>query len=364
MEAAVPEWVARHAARRQHGVPTVSLLEGTPEVAWNVWRDAFPRSARADAASDLLGAWLAACQAKAPLGALLTRSLDARLGPTSSSQGSLHDRLMALEARLKGHISATAEAVLRAAWASPAPLDTAELAAAVAPASVFTGLTGLLELAPALGEQAIFFTGRLGPAAAEALARLAEAAPDLPIGAALDAQEALRIEVEVPRVWAALREGWVRATLAPAAASSAQAWLLRRGARSDAFAALERAARALERAEPLVRSEAERLLFLALELCPETRGVFRLNATLPARFGTRNVEVDLWAEGLALALEVDGYFHFRSDEDFRRDRRKDLLLQELGQRVVRVLATDVVTRLEETVGLICGAVARRKEGRA
>ena len=75
---------------------------------------------------------------------------------------------------------------------------------------------------------------------------------------------------------------------------------------------------------------------------------------------TRWIEVDLVARSLKLAVEVDGYHHFQDPEAYRRDRRKDLELQKHGYLVVRVLADDVVERLEEVMDTILAAVAFRR----
>ncbi len=109
------------------------------------------------------------------------------------------------------------------------------------------------------------------------------------------------------------------------------------------------------------RSAAERFLFERLESLPATTGLFALNekAETPSRTG-RPLEIDLLAQSLRLAVEIDGYFHFRNADDYRRDRRKDFELQRLGYLVVRVLAEDVVVRLEETLETILSAVALRR----
>src|SRR5262249_39375224 len=96
-------------------------------------------------------------------------------------------------------------------------------------------------------------------------------------------------------------------------------------------------------------------------------GLFQLNTTLDFRFGpNRDIEVDLVAPSVNLAIEVDGYHHFQDPEAYRRDRRKDLELQKQGYLVVRVLADDVVERLEEMLDTIVAAVAfcrQRQEAR-
>jgi hypothetical protein len=109
------------------------------------------------------------------------------------------------------------------------------------------------------------------------------------------------------------------------------------------------------------RSAAERFLFDRLEAMIETAGLFELNATLDFHFGgNRLIEVDLVARSLKLAVEIDGYHHFTDPERFRRDRRKDLELQKQGYLVVRVLADDVVDRLEDVMDTILQAVAFRR----
>ncbi len=91
---------------------------------------------------------------------------------------------------------------------------------------------------------------------------------------------------------------------------------------------------------------------------PETAGLFELNATLDFPFGAgRPIEVDLLARSLKLVIEIDGYYHFQDPEAYRRDRRKDLELQKRGYLVLRILADDVVERLEELLETVLSAVA-------
>ncbi len=109
------------------------------------------------------------------------------------------------------------------------------------------------------------------------------------------------------------------------------------------------------------RSHAERLLYELLECNSETRGLFALNVKLDIQFGTRPAEVDLLSNKLSVALEVDGYYHFRDAECYRRDRRKDVLLQDYGLRVVRVLADDIVERTDEVLTFVKRALPRGPE---
>jgi hypothetical protein len=99
-------------------------------------------------------------------------------------------------------------------------------------------------------------------------------------------------------------------------------------------------------ADDRARSSAERFLFELLESIPDTAGRFELNGTLDFRFGPRPAEVDLLARADRVAVEVDGYFHFRGPADYRRDRDKDYELQRRGYLVLRFLADDVVRRVE------------------
>jgi len=128
----------------------------------------------------------------------------------------------------------------------------------------------------------------------------------------------------------------------------------------DLFVAAARALEA-EEFEP-ARSAAERFLYERLESLAATSGLFRINAELDIEFGPgRPMEVDLWAESLGLAVEIDGYYHFHDRDAYRRDRRKDLALQKRGHLVVRFLAEDVVERLEEVLKIILEAAAARSD---
>lgn len=108
------------------------------------------------------------------------------------------------------------------------------------------------------------------------------------------------------------------------------------------------------------RSAAERFLFELLGDLPDTAGLFELNVRLDFCFGPMRAEVDLLAAGLRLAVEIDGFHHFREPEAYRRDRRKDALLQRQGFLVLRFLAADVVERLEEILEEIRRTVAFRR----
>lgn len=111
------------------------------------------------------------------------------------------------------------------------------------------------------------------------------------------------------------------------------------------------------------RSAAETALFEALEATPATAGRFELNGYLSVRFGSNAAEVDLLSRGDRIAVEIDGYHHFTDADAYRRDRKKDLLLQTQGLFVIRVLATDIMQDPRPTVNMVCQAIAARLQGR-
>lgn len=108
------------------------------------------------------------------------------------------------------------------------------------------------------------------------------------------------------------------------------------------------------------RSIAEATLFEALEATPATAGRFELNGRLSVRFGPDAAEVDLLSRADAIAIEIDGYHHFTDPDCYRRDRRKDLLLQTQGLLVIRLLADDVVRDPRDAVNMVCQALACRR----
>ena len=61
-----------------------------------------------------------------------------------------------------------------------------------------------------------------------------------------------------------------------------------------------------------------------------------------------------------IAIEIDGYHHFADAERYRRDRRKDLLLQSHGLLVIRLLAEDVMRDPIACVNMVCQALAARR----
>jgi very-short-patch-repair endonuclease len=110
------------------------------------------------------------------------------------------------------------------------------------------------------------------------------------------------------------------------------------------------------------RSATEAFLFRRLETLTDTRGRFRLNAELLIPFdGQGRMEVDLLCEDIRVAIELDGPQHLESAEAYRRDRRKDLLLQQNGYFILRFLAEDVGKHLDTVLDSIRGALSHRRE---
>jgi len=112
------------------------------------------------------------------------------------------------------------------------------------------------------------------------------------------------------------------------------------------------------------RSATEAFLYLRLQTLAETAGRFRLNAELPIPFdGAGQMEVDLLCADAGLAIELDGSQHLDGEEAYRRDRRKDQLLQEHGYFVLRFLAVDVGQRLDMVLDTVLRTLAHRHRQR-
>jgi very-short-patch-repair endonuclease len=72
------------------------------------------------------------------------------------------------------------------------------------------------------------------------------------------------------------------------------------------------------------------------------------------------MEVDLVCQESRLAVELDGAQHFADASAYRRDRRKDALLQEHGYLVLRFLTEDVCERLNDVLDGILRALSHLK----
>ncbi len=375
----------RHERRREQGAPCVSVLVGFPGLAVRAlrqWADERDRSllqAGGLGLDALAGAWVTALSGRREL----VRDAVSWLARTSDRSA---DELADWVARASPF---DLERFLDEATLPGDPADVCRWIlkpttsrGQVAPERVLTSLAAMIPLSSAsvyLAAADPRSTTKPGwlENAATALARLAEAAPRLSLVLAVEPAAFERYSREGPesRAKALVRSGVI------AVAAQTESEILERLAgaapmtverlvepvrRLAADGASERvaelyvaAACALETGpgEP-ARSAAEQFLFERLESLDATAGLFQINAELEIPFGPgRPMEVDLWAGRLGLAIEIDGYYHFQNRDAYRRDRRKDLALQQRGHLVMRVLAEDVVERLEDVLDLILEAVA-------
>jgi very-short-patch-repair endonuclease len=110
------------------------------------------------------------------------------------------------------------------------------------------------------------------------------------------------------------------------------------------------------------RSATEAFLFRRLETLPQTKGRFRLNVELPIAFdGWGRMEVDLLSANERIAIELDGAQHLANPDAYRRDRRKDMMLQQNGYTVLRFLTEDVGKCLDDVLDIILRALVRPRE---
>ena len=110
------------------------------------------------------------------------------------------------------------------------------------------------------------------------------------------------------------------------------------------------------------RSASEAFLYRRLETLPETAGRFRLNVELPIPFDTwGKMEVDFFCADSRMVVELDGAQHLADAEAYRRDRRRDAMLQQNGYFVLRFLAEDAGKRLDLILDTILAALVHRRE---
>jgi very-short-patch-repair endonuclease len=109
------------------------------------------------------------------------------------------------------------------------------------------------------------------------------------------------------------------------------------------------------------RSASEAFLHQRLNTLTETGGLFRLNAKLPIPFdGWSEMEIGRFSAELKIAIEIDGPQQLSDPAAYRRDRRKDALLQENGCLVLRFLAEDLGKHLNATLDAILRAIVHRR----
>ena len=116
--------------------------------------------------------------------------------------------------------------------------------------------------------------------------------------------------------------------------------------------------------EERARSASEAFLYRRLETLSETKGCFQLNVRVPIAFdGQSQMEVDFLDESLRIVVELDGSQHLSDAEAYRRDRRKDRLLQQNGYLVLRFLAEDIGKDLDGVLDCILQSLAGRERSR-
>ncbi len=109
------------------------------------------------------------------------------------------------------------------------------------------------------------------------------------------------------------------------------------------------------------RSASETFIYRRFETISDLRGRFLLNAKLPIPFDDRGqMEVDLLCPELKLVIEIDGQQHLNDPAAYRRDRRKDALLQADGYFILRFLADDLGKHLEMVLDTVLRTMVGRR----
>ena len=342
----------RHAHRRAKSIPTVSVILGDGRTASTIWsahvgaqRGVLASSTTC--ASDLAAEYLAYAQVRTAL----HREVSERAARTFGIAA--HE----LSSRLKSQTQRDRKVLVDALGLNDTTVSRELFAlsfeghgtdsARSSPIELLVGAVSLLgHAAPG-----ILIDGHVMPLekAVEATAALANLVPRLDLALILShAVWTDRASHAESHAFALLREGIVDLEHRNAASSVPE-----QHERADGFGPDHPSLGS-------ARSAAELALSHALERASDTRGLFAINRRLPVLFGGAHLEIDLFCAPLGIAIEVDGYHHFRAEEAYRRDRRKDVLLQQLGIVVVRVLAEDVAQRLDDVVATIRMVVDRKK----
>lgn len=407
------ERLNRHAERREQAIPTVSVLAGPREYARAVWRHWLTRSGRTEVACSftaekavqtaLMRAWLEVlCRAPAARLQAMLAHIDRAAGMTTPMSAERLQRMSDIEqsdwlreAHVRG-VRPIALAVCRWLVACVRASD----ARAHADARLHDELQRVGEPAwvPLIADTHTLWSARMRPAltllpptdaeveslerAFSTMYQLVEREPlvcaavivtdaciDAYLAGSAESRNKAMVRQSLVRVQVAGRD----ATLSKDAigaqvatptdrvdAQRSRSYLALVGADAEVMAAVDEAE--ARHAQPALasddgaRSAAERLLFQTLAAHEETAGLFALNRRIDIRFGTAPMEIDLSCLRLGIAIEIDGYYHFTDADAYRRDRRKDVLLQTHGFLVLRFLAVDVVTAIDLVVDTVVHAV--------
>jgi hypothetical protein len=390
--------IARHDQRRLAGIPTVSVLPAEPPLANMIWRTWIRRhrpavELTASSPRALTHALLDALgnSTNLPILALhyLQRSagVDAGESRSASQSRTPHDldilAQAAVDAGAPSDPTRAALEICGSTWTnSPSSTLANRIEAALAGSVGSPWLRVLAAVNPLLSPElspAILLSPPVASdahswlcEAASHIAQLAQAVPQWTLAVAVSPEAFDRYcrEAQPSRAKSLLQSGVIslrandtvlqkNSGIARVAIADSMEMLqrLKSVVPSPPLVASYKVAEALRpRQDEAARSAAERFLFELLEAHPASKGRFVLNGNPGFDFGPRAAEVDLLAIGLRLAVEVDGYYHFTEPASFRRDRRKDWELQRRKFMVVRVLADDVVTRMDEVLDFILAAV--------
>ena len=108
------------------------------------------------------------------------------------------------------------------------------------------------------------------------------------------------------------------------------------------------------------RSASEAFFYRRLETHPQLAEQFQLNAMLPIPFNDHStMEVDFLCAHARLIIELDGLQHLTDATTYRRDRRKDALLQLHGYLILRFLTDDLGRNLDHVLDQILRVLGTR-----
>lgn len=401
-DTSVLQELERHQRRREQGIPKLTVLAGPPGSAMSLWRRWLDSQGQASCVSLAPGEagvvrdWMETLSRTRDLEADAADFLGAAAGLGPSELRSrlagktAHERDILLQELFPSITSEDVSAACRCLLQPPqvvhksgeplgAMLDACER-------EPLRALAALHALIPEGAAPALLLSG-FGPTwltnAARVATRLCDAVPPLVVALhterpALDTylrgsesqslalvREGL-LELEAPSPEELRRRLETLGVQATEVLSESLARLAADGVTEEVLARYGEAAREREastqapEAADRARSSAERFLRALLDSLPATQGLFELNERADFRINNRPVEVDFLSRRLRVAIEVDGYYHFQDPDAYRRDRRKDLALQQHGYLVLRFLAHDVVARLEEIRDTILEVVSLRR----
>jgi len=117
---------------------------------------------------------------------------------------------------------------------------------------------------------------------------------------------------------------------------------------------------AIARTDRTFRSEAERLLFQAMNRDRELRGLFEPNVRVVTRFQTAPCVDFLWREG-KIVIEVDSYFTHGGQNEFANDRQRDYETLVSGYLTIRLLYEEVLRDCQLALSKVRRVVALRRQ---